>query len=128
MVIWLFDDEVLLCILTRHKICTMMYCNFPSIATVTEDEMMCTDGAHLPNLVKMIQVDDHFIGMYLVHIYVTRLEKSGLDTHEIKLMILPEMDCWLIALVYSTLCRAIIVFHKSSFFGSLFQATCINKP
>ena len=64
--------------------------------------------------------------MYLVHAYVTRLEKPGFDTHKIKLMILPEMDCWLIALVYSALCCAIIVFHKSGFLGSLFQA--INKP
>ena len=74
----------------------------------------------------MIQVDDHFIGTYLVHVYVTRLEKPGFDTCEIKLMILPEMDCWLSVLVYSALCRAIIVFHESGFFGSLFQA--IKKP
>ena len=76
----------------------------------------------------MIQMDDHFIGMYLVHVYVTRFKNPGFNIHEIKLMILPEMDCWLSTLVhvYFALYRAIIVFHESGFFDSLFQA--INKP
>ena len=69
----------------------------------------------------MILVDDHFImavGMYLVHVYVTGFENPGINIHKIKLMILPEMDCWFSTLVYFALYRAIIVFHESGFFGS----------
>ena len=54
------------------------------------------------------------------------LKKPGFHTHNIKLTILPEINCWLSIEYYHTPLCALLQIHKSGFGGSFSQTLC--KP
>jgi len=58
------------------------------------------------SLTSMIQIYSTAILYDVVQMWPDLKKKTGIHKHNIELTILPEMDCWLNALSYSTVCCA----------------------